>query len=83
MVINHGISTTYIDQHIKRQIILLADLLFTRKDGENRKENRRGGHRCISMKLIKGPKHKKNREHGAKRSIIYMERDSTERGSSE
>jgi hypothetical protein len=54
MVINHGISTIYTEQHIKRQIILLVDLLFTRKDGENRKENRRGGYRCISMKLIKG-----------------------------
>jgi hypothetical protein len=61
MVINHEISTTYTDRHIKRQIILLVDLLFMRKDGENREENRRGGYRCISMKLIKGPKRKKNR----------------------
>jgi hypothetical protein len=37
-------------------IVLLVDLLFTWKDGENRKDNRRGGKRCTSMKLIKGPK---------------------------
>jgi hypothetical protein len=37
-------------------IVLLVDLLFTGKDGENRKDNRRGGQRCTSMKLIKGPK---------------------------
>jgi hypothetical protein len=36
MVINHEVSTTYTDRHIKMQIILLVDLLFTRKDGENR-----------------------------------------------
>jgi hypothetical protein len=36
---------------------LLVNLLFTWK----RKENRRGGHRCISMILIKGPICKKNR----------------------
>jgi hypothetical protein len=37
-------------------IVLLVDLLVTGKDGENRKENRREGQQCTSMKLIKGPK---------------------------
>jgi hypothetical protein len=52
MEINHGVFTTYTDKKANHtSMALLVNLLFTWK----RKENRRGGHRCISMILIKGP----------------------------